>query len=181
MSEDKKAPPKAEAKPVPAPAPAPADAAQPAKRPKVMFNATGSNKILPAPEGWATWQVVAPAQHSIEDAEQPDYLWRYHEKMRPGDFVMIRHELHAFLLEYIICAIDKDVQCLVYKTLRKVDLLAIEAVTKDLRNAFVAEIGPTNWAIKIDALTFRPAFKTREQAQAWLEKRQAADRAARGE
>jgi len=156
----------AEDKPAAAPAP---DLKVVTEPPRVQ---APDHSIKLAEHGRNLWYVIAPADHTLEQAMDLRYCWHRHEQIKPGDWIEIRHSLFHYHIDILVTEIDKEAMSILgYYTVR--DLTKEELRVPDLDGAYTEELGALKWVIRLGTRVLKSGFDTKLEADAWLKKKQA--------
>jgi hypothetical protein len=120
------------------------------------------------------------AEHTLEDALHPNYLWGFHERLRKGDLVEISHELHHFWgLFYVRGADPETASILLTPLYGPTDLKKAPIRKADLSGAQVKLKGILKWCVvAADGTTLAQEIPTRAEAEEWLAARCAGGEAA---
>jgi hypothetical protein len=148
-----------------------------------VARAKRSSKQLPPheiqPEGakWGRWSIMAQADHTIEDAMGPRYLYAKADQIRPGDYVEIKHPLGNWVVCFDVVRIDRQARGIVANVRHIFDYTQEGGIriTPDVLGAHVEYLGARGWAvIDEDKHVLADEFESREVAEGWLTKKRAA-------
>ena len=142
------------------------------KRPHAtMLQPTGSG------QAWETWQGIVDAEHSLEDVLHPNYFWNWHDRIRAGDEIHLRHELHKFRYKGYVTKIHEDTASihLAADPGYPQDLKEAPRTKADLSEAVVEYAGPSHkHRVRTGHQILKAGFPTKQAAEDWLDEQRAA-------
>ena len=120
------------------------------------------------------------AEHTLDDALHPNYLWPFHEKIQKGDLIEFSHELGLFWALFYAMDIDPETASIVLVPLfGPVDLKAAPVRKADLSRAQTKLRGQLRWCVEAgDGTILVKNLPTRADAENWLDTRRASPRIA---
>lgn len=144
----------------------------PTPKPKYIPVRIRGHQVKLAVEGRNSFDIVCPADHSLEQARDLQYLWDVHTRFKRGDVVTIRHPYFLWELEILIREIDTEA-CAIVGYHRVRDFSEEELQVPDLSDATVSYLGgPNAYVVAIGSITMKTGFETEGEAWAWLRKKQ---------
>jgi hypothetical protein len=69
--------------------------------------------VQPAEHAHTAWSVTVPAEHTLDDALDPGYLWNAHRRLRAGDTLELTHVTHEFYGLYYVMKVDAVAQAVI--------------------------------------------------------------------
>jgi len=123
------------------------------------------------PEGakWGRWAVIAQAEHTIEDALHPRYLYAKNDQIRPLDYIEIKHPFGHWCVCLDVVRVDTQARGIVAYIRHVFDFTKAERiVAPDLSEARVEYLGDRLWSVVDSHHVVKDQFPTRNAADAWL-------------
>ena len=139
---------------------------------RIRFNSVpqlAPQDIHPEGSKWGRWAVVAQAEHSIEDALHPRYLYAKHEQIRPLDYVEIKHPFGHWCVCLDVVRVDTQARGIVAYIRHVFDFAKAERlVAPDLSDARVEYLGDRMWSVVDGHHVVKDGMPTRQAAEAFL-------------
>lgn len=123
------------------------------------------------PEGakWGRWSIVAQAEHTIEDALHPRYLYAKADQMGKLDYVEIKHPHGFWTVCLDVVKVDRIQQGIVAHIRHVFDYREAKTMVKpDLSGARVEFLGDRQWSVVDGHHVAQDGFPTMAAAEAWL-------------
>jgi hypothetical protein len=123
----------------------------------------------PAEASHAHFHAVAPAEHTLDDLRDPNYLNHVKiARVRRHDRIIIDHADGRFSAELYVVDVDTDTGKVAWKIDREIDRTTQEIVRDDLQTATIQQRG--DWyTVENGVRVLKGGFATRGMAEAWLE------------
>jgi hypothetical protein len=135
----------------------------------------GPTALMKLDDVLTPWGLDVPAEHTLEDALHPNYLWTFHDRITPGDIVVFKHELHHFLWVGIVQKVHEDTASIIMTELYRVNLKEAPRTKADLSGAEIKKLcGDEKWSIVNGHIKLKTGFPTKAEAEEWLEEQRTA-------
>ena len=118
----------------------------------------------------AGWHVTVRADHSLQDAMHPTYLWHHNQRMSPGQFITYHHAQRKFVAQTYIVEIDQATQSVRQILLFEKHIDAAKLPIGSIEKAVINWGGPQHkYRVILGTELLKAGFDRKEDAQAWID------------